>query len=74
MVRCKFTCQSVTKRKGWRDGDEFHFDAEFSAVTGGSEENNEFWAATPSGTLKVSTVKADVFEPGKDYYLDISPA
>lgn len=74
MTRCKFTCQSVTKSKAWHGAPgEFLFDAKFTAVTSDSPENSEFWAATPSGTLTVGTVKADVFEPGQDYYLDITP-
>ena len=72
IVRCKYTCQSVTKRKHWQQKDRFLFEAEFSAVTDGSEENKKFFEYTPSGTLKIGTYKEDLFEPGKDYYLDIS--
>lgn len=73
MVRCKFTCTGVTKRKGWPNGPDFVYDAEFSAVHGqGSEENATFFAATPLGTLKLSTVRADHFEVGRDYYLDLN--
>jgi len=72
-TRCKFTCIEVTKRKHWDPNkSEFHYDAKFSAVTSGSDENQEFYAATPSGTLTVQTYLPDMFEPGKDYYLDIS--
>lgn len=72
-TRCKFECVSVTKRKGW-GGSPFLHDAEFLAVTDGSEDNKAFWEATPSGKLNVATVKPDVFEVGKFYYLDITPA
>lgn len=78
MTRCKFTCLSVTKRKAWNGApSDFVYDSEFSAVTGHADpgdsgENEEFWAATPAGTLKLSTVKSDHFEVGKDYYLDLS--
>lgn len=77
-IRCKFTCQTVTKRQHWdrekRDAKQFLFEAEFSAVTDGSEENKSFFDATPYGSLKIGTYKEDVFEPGKDYYIDISEA
>jgi len=73
MVRCKFECVSVTKRKGWSGHAVLH-DAELMAVQSGSEENKTFFAATPSGSLKVATVVPDVFEVGKFYYLDISEA
>jgi hypothetical protein len=39
-----------------------------------SSENNRFWQATPSGSLDLMTTKLphDAFEPGKEYYLDIT--
>ena len=83
MIRCKFTCVSVTKRKAWSGASgEFVFDAEFQAVTKhntavigeAADENAAFWAATPSGTLKVATVRQDHFEVGRDYFLDLTPA
>ena len=74
-VRCKFKCTEVTKREAWSGSDgPFHYDATFHAVTGGSEDNESFFAATPSGELKVSTLKADHFEPGKEYFVDLIPA
>jgi hypothetical protein len=73
-IRCKFKCQSVTKRTGWNKPTEFLYDAKFGAVTDGSEENNRFFAATPSGVLEVSSILPDAFVPGKEYYLDIRPA
>lgn len=73
-VRCKFKCNSVTKKTGWNPKEHpFLYSAEFSAVMGDSEENKKFFAATPSGNLTVGTVALDVFECGKEYYLDITP-
>ena len=72
MVRCKFECVSVTKRKGW-SGHAFLHDAEFQAVMDRSEENKAFFAATPIGKLNVGTVVPDVFEVGKAYYVDLTP-
>lgn len=73
-IRCKFTCQSVTKRKAWQSSSvPYVHEAEFTAVYDGSEENKAFFEATPSGSLKIGTYKKDVFEPGTDYYIDITP-
>lgn len=76
-VRCKFTCQSVTKTQSWETnpapGKEYHYAADFRAVVSGSEENDAFFAATPSGELRIATTTQDVFVVGQDYYLDIVP-
>jgi len=74
-VRCKFVCQSVKKTHNCFGKDPpFLFEAAFSAVTSGSEENKKFFQYTPSGRLEVGTYKEDVFEVGKEYYLDLTPA
>ena len=73
-VRAKFTCIQVTKYKsGWGDY-PFHFNYKFMAVSSGSEENKAFFAATPSGSVELSALKSDMFEVGKEYYLDFTPA
>jgi hypothetical protein len=81
ITRCKFHCHSVTKRQHSNYNYEtkandlsFVFSAEMSPVMGNSEENKKFFASTPTGEFKVGTIREDVFEPGKDYYLDISLA
>ena len=76
MTRAKFTCQSVKKMLNYRGrSGDFMYEAEFSAITdGSSEENKEFWDATPCGTIKISTIKKDHFEVGKDYYVDFTLA
>lgn len=73
MVRCKFACISKREYRGWRNHSTL-FEYEFTAVTGGSEDNSKFFAATPSGVLKVSTVTDGSFEVGKEYFLDLSLA
>lgn len=73
-VRCKYTCNKVVKSTAWSDKTKFLYEAEFSPVMDGSEENKKFYDATPSGHLKVGTYKQDVFEPGKSYYIDITEA
>lgn len=71
-TRCKFRCTSVEKSLHWASSGGFLYAAKFTVIVSGSPENEAFFAATPSGSLSVSTVKNDVFEVGKDYYLDIS--
>ncbi|MCE5226833.1 MAG: hypothetical protein LLG05_13380 [Porphyromonadaceae bacterium] len=48
-----------------------------SPVYSGSEENKQFFSATPSGDITFNTVNrdaADQIEQGKEYYIDIIPA
>lgn len=65
-VRCKFVCS-------FKEGQSVHF----SPVYSGSEENKEFFQATPGGQIAFYTVNQsalDRFEMGKEYYVDFSPA
>jgi len=65
------TCQSVKKLQF--GGEE----VEFTAVYGGSPEDNTYAKATPSGSLKLfvdNDAAKGAFEPGKAYYVDITPA
>lgn len=77
-VRAKFACNRVTKYKhGWGGVEQtspFHYNYEFGAVSSGSEENKKFFAATPSGEIKLSALRDDLFEVGKEYYIDFSLA
>lgn len=72
IVKCRFRCDSVTKRKGWTKEIPFTYDAEFSVVCADTEENKKFFAATPSGNIKVATINQDVFEVGKEYNVDFT--
>lgn len=51
-----------------------------SPVYGGGDPNHEnvkFWDATPSGKLELGCANlaaAEMFELGKEYYLDFTPA
>ncbi len=80
-VRAKFQCTSVRKYQAHIENPETHqwepgfgYEYEFMAVTSGSEENKQFFASTPTGSLKMSAVRADLFVPGQNYYLDFTPA
>lgn len=73
-IVCKFRCDQVTLSKHWDKSKGMIYSATFSPVTGGSEENAAFWAATPSGKLEVGCVTNRDFEPGKEYFVEIRPA
>jgi len=70
-IRTKFFCHSVTKMVS---APAFVYNYKFSAVTSGSEENKTFWKWTPSGMIELSSIRDDLFEVGKEYYLDFMPA
>lgn len=74
MVRAKFVVQSVKHHLSWAD--KKPVTVELSPVTGGSEENQKFFASTPSGniTFTVSGDVGEMFEPGQAYYVDFTPA
>ena len=69
-VRAKFKCESKTLTVNGAQ-------VTLVPVTTGSKENEEFFKYTPYGKLEVGTINADAakqIEPGKEYYIDISPA
>lgn len=75
-VVCKFVCQSITRQLGYvyKDGKSEMKEVNnvrFSVVTSGSDENKEFFAATPSGSIEFSYVHPVGFELGKEYYVEI---
>lgn len=72
-TRAKFKCVAIAKREGY-NGDAFHHAASFQVCYAGNPENKAFFASTPSGSIEISTVRADHFEVGKEYYVDFTPA
>lgn len=71
-TRCKFVCVSKEIRGG---GENQQHRFEFTPVSGGSDENKNFWKWTPSGKLEFSCLNPNIdFEVGKEYYLDLAPA
>ena len=67
-TRAKFTCVEVIKTT-------WNTKFKLQAVTGGSPENDKFFGTTPSGSLEIAVKNPDVekmFEPGKNYYIDIT--
>lgn len=70
-TRCKFQVSEVTKFScpGER--------VKLFAVYGGSQENESFAAATPSGEISIYVNNPAVigkFQPGQYYYVDLTPA
>lgn len=77
--RAKFTCTQVTKRAShWLPEQKYLYDFEFMPVTAynskDTSENRKFWQSTPVGKLTMACVNPDLFEIGKEYYLDFSLA
>jgi hypothetical protein len=81
MVRAKFIClskkeeiQNVYNKTNKQGENKKVYTYQFSAVYSGSPENESFFAATPNGGLTLSCVNDDLFESGKEYYLDFNLA
>ena len=69
-MRAKFHCTSIKKYQGSSE-------VELTTQYSDSKEDNQFSQATPSGDLKMmidNPEAKDYFIPGKDYYLDFTPA
>lgn len=75
-VRAKFKVQSITRQANWNGPGELH-SIKLNPVTSGSEENKQFYAATPGGEINLSVVPASVgeqFNIGGEFYVDFTPA
>lgn len=71
MTRCKFKVRSKSE---YESG--VHEIIMYPVIQG-SEENKKFFKYTPGGEFKLSVVSpetAQMFEVGKEYYIDISLA
>ncbi|UQN10383.1 hypothetical protein [Deinococcus sp. QL22] len=73
-TRAKFFCSSVTLHSS----DPSHGKSvKLHPVNSGSEENKEFWKYTPAGEITMTISNPDaakMFEPGKEFYVDFTPA
>lgn len=73
IVRAKFKVSSVSPQ-----GDPVStVRVTLAPVSTGSEENNQFFAATPGGQVDlqvVSPATAAAFVEGEEYYVDFTPA
>lgn len=69
-VRAKFLVESVTTHAGGGNT------VNLRPVTTGSEENKNFWQATPNGKLEMyinNPNASSFFTAGDEYYLDFTP-
>lgn len=90
ITRAKFTVNAIERTVGSKevvgdDGKRTWVPAEMwtvrlNSVYGNGDpehENTKFWQASPSGSIQLSMVNqaaAEVFELGKDYYVDFRAA
>jgi hypothetical protein len=76
MTRAKFWCVKVSNTKFGQQGD-VGTEVELKAVYDGSEENKQYFKWTPNGSIVLGILNptaAAIFEPGKEYYVDFTPA
>lgn len=89
-VRCKFRCDNVGKSfynrseqvddgeggKKWVNTPGFLYTVKMNPVYSDKpdSENKKFWDATPQGSFEMGAIHNGMFEPGKEYYIDITPA
>ena len=74
-VRAKFKVTRI-ERSLWRKGIEVQTIV-LLPVTSGSDENTQFYEATPSGSIQLGTVNAEAaaqFELEGEYYIDFTKA
>jgi hypothetical protein len=75
-VRAKFVVNSVTYRQHWQDKSKRIGTVELNVVSGGSDEDKGFFAATPGGSIKLDTVNQaaiDALPLGTAVYVDLTP-
>ncbi len=79
-IRAKFYCVEVAKTASGIGSGTTGEQVKLAAVYGGNDPNdpNKAWSKwTPSGQLTLHITNPDAvgqFEPGKTYFLDITPA
>jgi hypothetical protein len=50
----------------------YMYNSKFQCVYGDSDENKKFFASTPTGHIELSQGREDLFQPGKEYYVDFT--
>lgn len=77
-VRAKFKVEEVSRREHWDKAKGELITVKLSPVSNGtSPENEAFYAATPSGEIRLDTLNqsaGEQFELGAEYYIDFTPA
>ena len=78
-VRAKFVCVGINKTMGGTYDNMGKYVSgvlhgyRFIPTVGNSDENKKFFNSTPTGVLELNAVRDDLFELGKEYYLDFTP-
>jgi hypothetical protein len=75
-VRAKFMVRAI-ERSMWGNRDQNLVTVKLVPVTTGSEENKQFYDASPSGSMELGVLNASAsaqFELGKEYYVDFTRA
>jgi hypothetical protein len=76
-VRLKFQLQRYQSTLAWNDRTKELRTLYFTPVTGGSNENKEYYDATPSGEFQFGTINRaawEQFQIGKSYYFTVESA
>lgn len=81
VVRAKFAVTSITT-SAYKNGEDqwveqFTINMHPVYSSDPNSENKKFWDATPTGAMSLGTVNkaaADAFKPGREYYIDFTPA
>lgn len=76
-VKAKFVVNRVERSLHWDRTKGEVQTIVMSPVTSGSDENKQFFEATPTGEIKLGTVNAEaaaMFELGKEYYVEFMKA
>jgi hypothetical protein len=76
-IRAKFKVQSVTRSAGWDTKNPTVYTVRLNPVTSNTPENASFYASTPTGSVELGLVSADVggqFEIGQEFFVDFTPA
>lgn len=76
-VTAKFKVNTVTRSQHWIMGNPEVQTILLIPVTGGSKENERFWAATPGGKVELAVINKEAgefFELGEEYYIEFKKA
>jgi hypothetical protein len=72
IVRAKFYCASKIELASPKAASVCSY--VFYLVASGCEENKALFEASPTGKLELASANDQLFEIGKEYYLDFTPS
>ena len=71
-TRCKFRC--IEARNQPADDGTPNVEVTLTVVGGDTPENKKFFRYTPGGVLRFYSLRREVFELNKEYYVDFTEA